>query len=80
MPHTADNHNQWAGLYGRVPWDGFFSTVVTDANPESKQGQVLHPDQHRIISVRECARSQGFSDDYKFAGTIKDKYRQVSLS
>lgn len=41
------------------------------------QGRVLHPEQHRVVSVRECARSQGFPDTYKFFGTILDKHRQV---
>jgi len=27
--------------------------------------------------VRECARSQGFSDSFRFYGTILDKHRQV---
>lgn len=29
------------------------------------------------MSVRECARSQGFPDTYKFFGSILDKHRQV---
>lgn len=41
------------------------------------QGRVLHPVQNRVISVRECARSQGFSDSYRFFGTITDKHRQI---
>ena len=49
-------HNHWAGLYGRISWDGFFSTTVTNPEPMGKQGRVLHPDQHRVVSVRECAR------------------------
>jgi hypothetical protein len=42
------------------------------------QGRVLHPEQNRVVSVRECARSQGFPDTYRFFGTILDKHRQVS--
>lgn len=42
------------------------------------QGRVLHPEQHRVVSVRECARSQGFPDTYRFYGNILDKHRQVS--
>lgn len=38
---------------------------------------MLHPDQHRVVSVRECARSQGFPDNYLFCGTILDKHRQI---
>ena len=42
-------------------------------------GRVLHPEQHRVVSVRECARSQGFPDNYKFCGTVLDKHRQVRV-
>ena len=66
------------GLYGRVEWDGFFSTTITNPEPMGKQGRVLHPEQHRLVSVRECARSQGFPDTYKFHGTVLDKHRQAS--
>lgn len=42
------------------------------------QGRVLHPEQHRVVSVKECARSQGFPDTFRFFGNILDKHRQVS--
>lgn len=45
--------------------------------PLSPQGRVLHPEQHRVVSVRECARSQGFPDTYRLFGNILDKHRQV---
>ena len=57
--------------------DGFFSTTITNPEPMGKQGRVLHPDQNRLVSVRECARSQGFPDTYKFYGTALEKHRQV---
>ena len=31
------------------------------------------------MSVRECARSQGFPDTFKLFGTILDKHRQVTV-
>lgn len=37
----------------------------------------MHPAQNRVVSVRECARSQGFPDSFRFYGTILDKHRQV---
>ncbi|XP_045146253.1 DNA (cytosine-5)-methyltransferase 1 isoform X3 [Echinops telfairi] len=77
LPHTGNRHNHWAGLYGRLEWDGFFSTTVTNPEPMGKQGRVLHPEQHRVVSVRECARSQGFPDAYRLFGNILDKHRQV---
>ena len=35
------------------------------------------PFQNRIVSVRECARSQGFHDSFKFFGSILEKHRQI---
>lgn len=77
LPHTGNRHNNWAGLYGRLEWDGFFSTTVTNPEPMGKQGRVLHPEQTRVVSVRECARSQGFPDTYRFFGNILDRHRQI---
>ncbi|XP_072458541.1 DNA (cytosine-5)-methyltransferase 1-like [Notamacropus eugenii] len=77
LPHTGNRHNHWAGLYGRLEWDGFFSTTVTDPEPMGKQGRVIHPEQHRLVSVRECARSQGFLDSYRFVGSTLEKHKQV---
>lgn len=77
LPHTSNRHNHWAGLYGRLAWDGFFSTTVTNPEPMGKQGRVLHPSQDRVVSVRECARSQGFPDDFVFYGEILEKHKQI---
>ncbi|KAJ3641135.1 hypothetical protein Zmor_027653 [Zophobas morio] len=77
LPHTADRHNNWAGLYGRLGWDEVFRTTVTNPEPIGKQGKVIHPEQHRVVSVRECARSQGFPDHFRFFGNILDKHRQI---
>ncbi|PIA45611.1 hypothetical protein AQUCO_01600078v1 [Aquilegia coerulea] len=77
LPNTAKRHNQWKGLFGRLDWEGNFPTSVTDPQPMGKVGMCFHPDQDRIITVRECARSQGFPDSYKFAGNIQNKHRQI---
>jgi DNA (cytosine-5)-methyltransferase 1 len=38
---------------------------------------VFHPEQDRIVSVRECARAQGFPDKHRFVGNVHNKHRQV---
>lgn len=38
---------------------------------------VLHPEQNRIITVREYARAQGFHDEFCFADSTSHKYRQI---
>ncbi|KAK3183178.1 hypothetical protein Dsin_030464 [Dipteronia sinensis] len=77
LPNTAKRHNQWKGLFGRLDWEGNFPTSITDPQPMGKVGMCFHPDQDRIITVRECARSQGFPDGYKFAGNIHNKHKQI---
>ncbi|XXG86986.1 hypothetical protein AAC387_Pa11g1783 [Persea americana] len=77
LPNTAKRHNQWKGLFGRLDWEGNFPTSITDPQPMGKVGMCFHPDQDRIITVRECARSQGFLDSYKFSGNIQSKHRQI---
>lgn len=56
------------------------SACGTKLNLNFFQGRVLHPEQHRVVSVRECARSQGFPDTYRFFGNILDKHRQVKIT
>lgn len=77
LPNTADRHNQWKGLFGRLDWKGNFPTSVTDPQPMGKVGMCFHPQQDRIVTVRECARSQGFPDSFKFCGTVQAKHRQI---
>nr|AAC39356.1 Met2-type cytosine DNA-methyltransferase [Daucus carota] len=77
LPNTAKRHNQWKGLFGRLDWEGNFPTSITDPQPMGKVGMCFHPDQDRIVTVRECARSQGFPDSYQFYGNILHKHRQI---
>ena len=56
----------------------FIISVVTNCHPDGKQGQVIHPEQDRLVSVRENARFQGFPDWAEFVGNSEvDKYRQI---
>ncbi|CAM0948123.1 unnamed protein product [Alopecurus aequalis] len=61
--------------FGRLWWDETVSTVVTRAEPHTQI--ILHPTQHRVLTVRENARLQGFPDYYRLSGPIKQKYIQV---
>ncbi|KAJ9073953.1 hypothetical protein DSO57_1011171 [Entomophthora muscae] len=78
---AAARHNGWKGLFGRLDYKGHFLTALTDIQPMGKQGTVLHPSQRRVLSVRECARAQGFPDDFIFSShhpdDTKDMHRQV---
>jgi cell wall assembly regulator SMI1 len=58
LVRTRAKNSDWKGLYGRVDATGNFSTVTTEPGPKRKQGQVLHYNQDRMLSVREFARAQ----------------------
>ena len=55
--------------------EGLFNTTITDPEPLGQRGQVLHPDQDRLVSVRES--SQGFKASFVFEGSVRDKHRQI---
>ncbi|CAN1236569.1 DNA (cytosine-5)-methyltransferase CMT3 [Linum grandiflorum] len=61
--------------FGRLWWDETVSTVMTRAEPHNHA--LLHPLQDRVLTVRENARLQGFPDQYKLTGPIKERYAQV---
>ncbi|KAK4435532.1 DNA (cytosine-5)-methyltransferase CMT2 [Sesamum alatum] len=61
--------------YARLWWDETVSTVVTF--PHVRSQAVLHPEQDRLLTIREYARLQGFPDFYRFCGTIKERYCQI---
>ncbi|KAJ2737065.1 hypothetical protein IW152_000328 [Coemansia sp. BCRC 34962] len=77
---AASRHNGWKGLYGRLDPNGCFGTALTELQPMGKSGTVLLYDQRRVLSVRECARAQGFPDTFEFlstSGHVSDMHLQV---
>lgn len=63
------------GFYRRLSWDAPAPTLVT--SPTQRGSCMCHPDETRPLTVRECARIQGFPDNWKFAGTTKQKYCMI---
>lgn len=45
--------------------------------PAQKQTERCHPVETRPLTVREYARIQTFSDDWKFAGNMSAQYKQI---
>lgn len=61
-----------SGLFKRPSWDSPSPTVLTNFhNPR----YFLHPEEDRPFSLRECARLQGFPDEF----LITDQQSEVSL-
>ncbi|OIT38529.1 dna (cytosine-5)-methyltransferase 1 [Nicotiana attenuata] len=61
--------------FGRLWWDETVPTVVTRAEPHNQT--IIHPQQNRVLTIRENARLHGFPDYYKLTGPIKERYIQV---
>ncbi|KAK7314403.1 hypothetical protein VNO77_32925 [Canavalia gladiata] len=61
--------------FARLWWDETVATVVTRAEPHNQA--ILHPEQDRVLTIRENARLQGFPDFYKLRGPVKERYIQV---
>ncbi|MFD3460928.1 DNA cytosine methyltransferase [Nocardia fluminea] len=72
--HTE--HGGHTDTYGRMWWDRAASGLTTRCISYSN-GRFGHPEQHRAISVREAACLQTFPRDFRFAGTLTSKARQV---
>lgn len=71
--------------FRRLDPQGHFDTVMTSINLQSVQGRIIHPQQNRVVTIRECARAQGFPDDVFFHaaastsenGKAKEAHRQI---
>ncbi|GAB2217639.1 hypothetical protein Droror1_Dr00000842 [Drosera rotundifolia] len=61
--------------FGRLWWDEIITTVVTRAQPHNRA--LLHPEQDRVLTIREIARVQGFPDCYRLYGPVTERYIQV---
>ena len=72
-------HKEAAGytdVYGRMWWDRPASGLTTRCISYSN-GRFGHPEQDRAISVREAACLQTFPMDYRFAGSLNSRARQI---
>ena len=64
-----------SGWWRRLSWDLPSPTIMTMPNHASSS--LCHPDEVRVLSLKECARIQGFPDGWELAGTVAEQYQQV---
>ncbi len=63
-------------VYGRLWWDRPAITITRECGHVGN-GRYVHPEQDRLLSVREMALLQGFPPDYHFEGRLTAKYNQI---
>lgn len=64
-----------SGWWRRLTWDRPAPTILT--MPDHSSTALIHPDETRCLSVRECARCQTFPDSFEFQGASRSKYSQI---
>ena len=72
MDNYLDASRCHTGIYYRLKWKGP-SKVIGNF----RKNMLIHPTQHRGLSIREAARLQSFPDSYKFVGSIGFQQQQV---
>lgn len=63
------------GMARRIDWSEPCLTLTT--SPAQKQTERCHPEETRPFTVREYARIQTFPDEWKFAGSMNQAYKQI---
>lgn len=63
------------GMARRIGWDEPCLTLT--CSPAQKQTERCHPDETRPFTVREYARIQTFPDEWGFAGSVSQQYKQI---
>ncbi len=63
------------GIARRIGWDE--PSLTLTCSPAQKQTERCHPEETRPFTVREYARIQTFPDEWKFAGSISQQYKQI---
>jgi DNA (cytosine-5)-methyltransferase 1 len=79
LPGRVDS----VGRHPRLSWDGQCPNLRAGTGKDKGSYQAvrpIHPDEHRVITVREAARLQGFHDAFKFHPTIWHSFRMIGNS
>jgi DNA (cytosine-5)-methyltransferase 1 len=63
------------GMARRMSW--YEPSITLTCSPAQKQTERCHPDETRPFTVREYARVQTFPDDWVFAGSVSQQYKQI---
>ena len=63
------------GMARRMSWDE--PSLTLTCAPAQKQTERCHPEEDRPFTIREYARIQTFPDNWDFAGSVNQQYKQI---
>ncbi len=63
-------------VYGRLKWHSVAATITRECG-HIGNGRYAHPEQDRLLTVREMSLLQGFPPSYFFEGPLAAKYNQI---
>lgn len=76
LPPDLRPKSGYSGAYGRLDFEMIAPTITRWVfHPGS--GRYGHPREARLLTIREAARIQTFSDDFRFIGTYVEKASQI---
>lgn len=80
MTNYANVERTHSNIYKRLVWDEPSITIG-----HYRKSMLIHPSQHRGLSLREACRLQSFPDWFRFAGSLKNMhsglmYKQQQLA
>lgn len=76
LPDDIRPKGGYSGAYGRLDYTGVAQTITRWCfHPGS--GRYGHPRNDRLITIREAARLQCFTDDFVFTGSYIEKAAQI---
>jgi site-specific DNA-cytosine methylase len=67
MSNYADVGRTHSNIYRRLEWDQPSITIG-----HYRKSMLVHPSQHRGLSLREASRLQSFPDWFQFAGAAQE--------
>ncbi|MFW0182493.1 DNA cytosine methyltransferase [Rothia sp. CCM 9417] len=76
LPEELRPKSGYSGAYGRLDFESI-SPTITRWVFHAGSGRYGHPQQYRTLTMREAARIQSFTDDFKFYGRKNEVAGQI---
>ena len=80
---VGQGHMDPIGRHPRLAWNGLCPTLRAGTGSDRGSYQSvrpIHPEENRVITVREAARLQGFPDNHLFHPTVWHSFRMIGNS